>query len=68
MIIDKINVTTVVNKATRLTCEICSGVLSDIGAKIKAPNKGIRISAVSIIIIFVLPSILNYSLDYLGGR
>ena len=58
-------VTTVVSKATRLTCEICSGVLSDIGAKIKAPNNGIRISAVSIIIIFILPSILNYRFSFI---
>lgn len=52
MIIDTMNVTTVVNRATRLTREICKGVDSLIGAKIKAPNNGIRISAVSIGIIF----------------
>jgi ribosomal protein L20A (L18A) len=49
MIIDKMKVTTVVNRATRFTREICSGVLSDIGANVKAPRNGIRISAVSII-------------------
>ena len=48
MIIDTMNVTTVVRSATRLTRDICNGVDSFIGAKIKAPNSGIRISAVNI--------------------
>ena len=43
MIIDRINVTTVVRSATRLTREISDGVDSLIGAKIRAPSSGRRI-------------------------
>jgi hypothetical protein len=48
MIIDKMNVTTVVRRATRLTREISEDVVSFIGASIKAPSNGIRRSPVSI--------------------
>lgn len=50
MIMDKMNVTTVVSSATRLTREISEGVVSLIGAKIKAPSRGRRIKVVSIVV------------------
>ena len=52
-------VTTVVRRATRLTRDISDGVVSFIGAKIKAPTNGIRRSPVSIINIVVWPLILK---------
>ena len=49
MIIDNMKVATVVRSAIRLTREICNGVDSLIGARVRAPSKGISISPVSII-------------------
>lgn len=50
------NVTTVVRRATRLTRDISEGVVSFIGAKIKAPSNGIRSSPVSMILYNCLAS------------
>lgn len=49
MIIESIKVATVVRSAICLTRDICNGVDSLIGARVRAPSKGISISPVSII-------------------